>query len=80
MLSTGLRIWLAFEAVDMRVSFDGLARRHVRPRYCCRICQSLHVAAMPAQPIDKGIPAPGLITRVATGNYLNHLPPVSPGG
>jgi len=49
-------------------------RRHVRPRYCCRMCQTLHIAAMPAQPIDKGIPAPGLITHVATGKYLNHLP------
>jgi len=31
-------------------------RRHVRPRYCSRMCQTLHIAAMP---IDKGIPAPG---------------------
>lgn len=27
MLSGGIRIWLAFEAVDMRLSFDGLAAR-----------------------------------------------------
>jgi transposase len=27
MLSSGIRIWLAFEAVDMRLSFDGLAAR-----------------------------------------------------
>jgi len=49
-------------------------RRHVRPKYCCRICETLHSAPMPAQPIDKGIPAPGLITHVATGKYLNHQP------
>ena len=49
-------------------------RRHVRPKYCCRCCQTLHTAPMPAQPIDKGIAAPGLITYVATGKYLNHLP------
>ena len=49
-------------------------RRHVRPKYCCRVCETLHTAAMPAQPIDKGIPAPGLITHVATGKYLNHQP------
>ena len=49
-------------------------RRHVRPKYCCRHCETLHLAAMPAQPIDKGIPAPGLITHVAAGKYLNHLP------
>lgn len=49
-------------------------RRHVRPKYCCRCCQTLHTAPIPAQPIDKGIAAPGLITHVATGKYLNHLP------
>lgn len=49
-------------------------RRHVRPKYCCRCCQTLHTAPMPAQPIDKGIAAPGLIMHVATGKYLNHLP------
>jgi transposase len=27
MLSAGIRIWLAFEPVDMRLSFDGLAAR-----------------------------------------------------
>jgi len=27
MLSHGMRIWLAFEPVDMRLSFDGLAAR-----------------------------------------------------
>ena len=49
-------------------------RRHVRPKYCCRHCETLHTAALPAQPIDKGIAAPGLITHVATGKYLNHQP------
>jgi transposase len=49
-------------------------RRHVRPKYCCRHCQSLHTAALPAQPIDKGIAAPGLIAHVAIGKYLDHLP------
>ena len=49
-------------------------RRHVRPKYCCRHCQCLHVASLPAQPIDKGIAAPGLISHVAVGKYLNHQP------
>jgi transposase len=49
-------------------------RRHVRPKYCCRHCEQLHTAALPAQPIDKGIAAPGLIAHVAAGKYLNHLP------
>ena len=49
-------------------------RRHVRPKYCCRHCQSVHTAALPAKPIDKGIAAPGLIAHVAIGKYLDHLP------
>lgn len=49
-------------------------RRHVRPKYCCRHCEQLHTAALPAQPIDKGIAAPGLIAQVATDKYLNHQP------
>ena len=49
-------------------------RRHVRPKYCCRHCQSVPTAALPAQPIDKGIAAPGLIAHVAIGKYLDHLP------
>ncbi len=32
MLSGGIRIWLAFEPVDMRLSFDGLAGRVANDR------------------------------------------------
>ncbi|MCC7485071.1 MAG: IS66 family transposase [Burkholderiales bacterium] len=49
-------------------------RRHVRAKYCCRPCGQLHSAGLPAQPIDKGIAAPGLISHVAVGKYLNHQP------
>src|SRR5262249_21547144 len=40
---------------------------HVRPTYACRHCQG-HVttAAKPAQPIDKGLPGPGLLAQVIT--------------
>ncbi len=49
-------------------------RRHVRPKYCCRHCEQLHTAVLPAQPIDKGIAAPGLIAHVAIDKYLDHQP------
>jgi transposase len=49
-------------------------RRHVRPKYCCRHCERVHTAALPPQPIDKGLPAPGLIAHVVTAKYLDHLP------
>ncbi|MBK9360860.1 MAG: IS66 family transposase zinc-finger binding domain-containing protein, partial [Rubrivivax sp.] len=32
--------------------------RHIRGKYACACCQTLQAAPMPAQMIDKGIPAP----------------------
>ena len=49
-------------------------RRHVRAKYCCRQCECVHTAPMPAQPIDKGLPAPGLLAHVVIGKHLDHLP------
>jgi transposase len=47
----------------------------VRCKYACPHCQE-HVitAAKPTQPIDKGLPGPGLLAHVAVSNYLDHLP------
>lgn len=49
-------------------------RRHIRPKYCCRHCESMHAAPMPSQPIDKGLPAPGLLSHVAIAKFLDHQP------
>lgn len=49
-------------------------RRHVRPKYCCRHCESVHTAPLAAQPIDKGVPAPGLLAHVAINKFLDHQP------
>jgi len=49
-------------------------RRHVRAKYCCRACEHVHTAPLPAQPIDKGLPAPGLLAHVVIGKHLDHLP------
>lgn len=48
---------------------------HVRRKYACGHCQE-HVgtADKPAQPIDKGLPGPGLLAHVAVSKYLDHLP------
>src|SRR5262249_22593201 len=48
---------------------------HVRATYACRHCQG-HVttAAKPAQPIDKGLPGPGLLAQVITSKYGDHVP------
>jgi transposase len=50
------------------------AHRHIRGKYACRCCQSITAAALPAQIIDKGIPAPGLLAQVVVAKIDDHLP------
>ena len=38
---------------------------HIRGKYACVCCQTIQAAPMPAQMIDKGIPAAGLLAQVA---------------
>jgi transposase len=62
---------------------------HVRLKYACPKClktgpetpsasndtpASHIVATKPAQPIDKGLPGPGLLAHVITSKYSDHLP------
>ena len=48
--------------------------RHIRGKYACVCCQTLQAAPMPAQIIDKGIPAPGLLAQVVVAKHDDHLP------
>ncbi len=54
--------------------------RHIRHKYGCRRCEhdgynpQIACAAKPAQPIDKGLPGPGLLAYVATSKLADHLP------
>jgi transposase len=48
--------------------------RHIRGKYACACCQTIQAAALPAQMIDKGIPAPGLLAQVAVAKHDDHLP------
>jgi len=48
---------------------------HVRFTYACKACESHAVTSpVPAQPIDKGRPGPGLLAQVITAKYADHLP------
>jgi transposase len=49
--------------------------RHERVRYACRDCEE-HVvlAPKPPQPIDKGLPGPGLLADVVLSKYGDYLP------
>jgi transposase len=48
---------------------------HQQVKYACKYCEG-HVvmAPKPSQPIDKGLPGPGLLAVIATDKYLDHLP------
>jgi transposase len=48
--------------------------RHIRGKYCCAVCQTITAADMPAQIIDKGIPAAGLLAQVIIAKHDDHLP------
>jgi transposase len=48
---------------------------HVRFTYACPGCEaSVLTSPLPAQPIDKGRPGPGLLAQVVTAKYADHLP------
>ena len=48
--------------------------RHIRGKYACACCQPVQAAPMPAQMIDKGIPAAGLLAQVTIAKVDDHLP------
>jgi transposase len=48
---------------------------HVRVKYACRACQEqVTIAPKPPQPIDKGLPGPGLLAHTVLSKYGDHLP------
>lgn len=48
---------------------------HVTPKYVCPKCRDGIASALkPEQPIDKGLPGPGLLAQVAVSKYADHLP------
>ena len=48
---------------------------HVRVKVACRHCQGhVAVADKPPQPIEKGLPGPGLLAQVITSKFGDHLP------
>ncbi len=48
--------------------------RHVRPTFSCRTCEAMTQAPMPAMPIERGRPGPGLLAHVLVSKYCDHLP------
>jgi transposase len=48
--------------------------RHVRPKFSCRMCETIVQAPMPSLPIERGRPGPGLLAHVLVAKYADHLP------
>jgi transposase len=49
--------------------------RHVRPKYACEACHAnVVIADRLPEPIEKGLPGPGLLAHVAVSKYADHLP------
>ena len=49
--------------------------KHVRFKYACKHCeQKVVTAAKDHQPIEKGLPAAGLLAHVVISKYMDHLP------
>ncbi len=48
---------------------------HIRPEYACPDCQgNVVIAERLPEPIEKGLPGPGLMAHVAACKYADHLP------
>jgi transposase len=48
--------------------------QHLRPKLSCRSCETIIQAPMPALPIERGRPGPGLITHVVVSKFCDHIP------
>jgi transposase len=48
--------------------------RHVRPAFSCRTCAVMTQAPVPALPIERGRPGPGLLAHVLVSKYCDHIP------
>jgi transposase len=48
---------------------------HIRPKYACRACEAnVVIAERLPEPIEKGLPGPGLLAHIAVSKYADHLP------
>ena len=50
------------------------AIRHVRPKFACRACETIHQAPAPSLPIERGRPGPRLLAHVLVSKFDDHLP------
>lgn len=51
-----------------------VVNRFVRPRLACACCEAIVQAPLPARPIERGRPGPGVLAHVLVSKYGDHLP------
>lgn len=49
-------------------------RQYIRPKYAKPQGEGIVIGELPARPIDKGIPGPGLLAQIIIDKYTDHLP------
>lgn len=49
-------------------------RQYIRPKYALPNGEGVVIADLPARPIHKGIPGPGLLAQIVIDKYTDHLP------
>jgi len=48
---------------------------HQRVKYACQCCEGqVAIAAKPGQPIERGLPGPGLLAQIVVDKHQDHLP------
>jgi transposase len=48
---------------------------HQQVKYACKCCEGqVTLADKPPQPIEKGLPGPGLLAQIVADKYLDHIP------
>ena len=45
--------------------------RHIRGKYACRACQTIHAEPVPPQIIDGGMTSPGLLSWIAVSTFIH---------
>jgi transposase len=48
--------------------------RHIRPKFACGHCARIMQLPAPSRPIERGLPAPGLLAQVIVAKYGDHCP------
>lgn len=48
--------------------------RHIRPKFSCGHCARVIQLPAPSRPIERGLPAPGLLAQIIVAKYGDHCP------